>query len=65
MTNESNTMIRKATELDAGSRVVHEGAIKIVRAVQDLCYYDRAIVTMSFTDGSSTMAAAGALFTCV
>ena len=63
--NASNTTTRKATELDVGSRVVYDGTIKTIATISDLLYTDRAITTMSFTDGTSTMERASALFVCL
>lgn len=65
MNNVSGTMTRKATELDVGSRVVYAGEIKTVAAVADVLYSDRAVTTLRFTDGTSTMERASALFVCL
>lgn len=66
MNNVSNTMTRKATELDVGSRVVYAGEIKTVAAIQDLIGAPfKSVVTMRFTDGTSTMEASGAMFVCL
>lgn len=64
--NASKTMTRTASELDVGSRVVYDGEIKTVAAIADL--FDapfRPVVTMRFTDDTSTMEPAGAMFVCL
>lgn len=63
--NASNTMVRKATELDVGSKVVYEGEIKTVAAIAEVSWPGRVMTTMRFTDGTSTMERASALFVCV
>jgi len=40
MSNASNTMVRKASELDVGSRVVLDGAVVDVVRVHDFCETD-------------------------
>ena len=65
MNNASNTLVRKAGELDAGSRIVVGGAIRTVVHIHDL-YLDAGVyVSMSLDNGCGIIERAKTLYTCL
>lgn len=65
MSNASGTMIRRASELDNGSRVIVDGAIHTVIEVIDMIKEYGVFVSMKLDNGSGIIDRASALYTCV
>lgn len=58
-------MIRRASELDVGSRIVIGGAIRTVVEIRDLYLSVGVYVSFTVDNGASVIDRASALYTCV
>ena len=65
MNNASGTMIRRASELDVGSRVIVGGGIHTVAQVIDLVKEYGVFISIRFDNGGGIIDRASALYTCV
>lgn len=65
MSNASNTMVRRATELDVGVRIIVGGAIRTVVEIYDHIQAHGCFVTIKLDNGCAIVDWAGTTFTCL
>lgn len=65
MNNASATMIRRASELDSGSRVVVGGMLRTVVTVHDIRRSTGVSISIRLDNGCCIIERPSALYTCV